>query len=470
MTSSTFPSIWKKSHVIPLPKVKNCTELSHFRSINILPALSKALEKLVNWQLSSYLQRNALIDPLQSGFRQRHSTTTALLKITDDVRQAMDNQELTVMVLLDYSAAFNSVDLDLLTTKMKYEFNFSDGCVRWFDSYLHGRQQRVTGRDGQFSPWVNVNKSVPAGASLGPIMFNMYTNSLHKVLSPSVMHHSFADDVQCYSHCKVENLQQTINNINKDLSAVSRWSTSHALILHPLKSQTIIIGSQRLLNAVNFETLQPVEINGTAVPFSRVVKDLGILIDSQLSWKDQVLATCRKMYGCLHPLQRLKNLLPFGLKKHLVQVLILPILDYCDVVQVNMSGELMDKLGRVYNSCVRFICRVKKYDHITPAYKSLSWLKIRERQELHICTHLHKIIKTQTPNYLNSRFHTLASHHNIHTRSGNKLTIPNHRTNFYHKSFTVTASRAWNGLSEDIRGEAKYDKFKKLCQNQLLAR
>ncbi|KAA5603856.1 hypothetical protein F3H15_35395, partial [Pseudomonas aeruginosa] len=97
-----------------LPKVPNPSSFSQFRPISILPILSKVLEGLVQRQLTIYLNKNNLLNSFQSGFRQGHSTVTALLKVTDDIRHAIDVGQLTVLTLLDFSSAFNSVDFDIL--------------------------------------------------------------------------------------------------------------------------------------------------------------------------------------------------------------------------------------------------------------------------------------------------------------------------------------------------------------------
>ncbi|CAK1602596.1 unnamed protein product [Parnassius mnemosyne] len=103
VSSSKFPQAWKSAHIIPLPKKSNPVNLSDFRPISILPFLSKVLEKLICQQLTLFLNKHNLLNSLQSGFRPGHSTATALIKVTDDIRWGMDNKQLTVMTLLDFT-------------------------------------------------------------------------------------------------------------------------------------------------------------------------------------------------------------------------------------------------------------------------------------------------------------------------------------------------------------------------------
>jgi hypothetical protein len=127
--SSVFPDAWKCGLVFPLPKIKNPTDSNDLRPICILSLFSKVLEHLVIDQLDQYLEEYNLIYQYQSGFRKQHSTTTSLIKISDDIKLAKDNHEITFMILLDFSKAFNCIDFDILAIKMFKYFNFSDDAV-----------------------------------------------------------------------------------------------------------------------------------------------------------------------------------------------------------------------------------------------------------------------------------------------------------------------------------------------------
>ncbi|KAJ4435245.1 hypothetical protein ANN_23823 [Periplaneta americana] len=135
LITSTFPKIWKQAFVLPLPKVKVPTDPNDYRPISILPAISKALERIVHRQITNYMNEHKLFDKYQSGFRAGHNTSTALLKVTEDIREAIDSNKVTILTLLDLSKAFNSVNFDLLTHKLR-NLHLSETAVSWFESYL----------------------------------------------------------------------------------------------------------------------------------------------------------------------------------------------------------------------------------------------------------------------------------------------------------------------------------------------
>lgn len=113
-TTACFPTEWKKALIVPVAKKNIATNPSDYRPISILPAFSKVCESLMAAQISTFVQRNNLLSPLQSGFRAKHSCATAMLKITDDIRVQFDNGNLTLLCLLDFSKAFDMVSHDLL--------------------------------------------------------------------------------------------------------------------------------------------------------------------------------------------------------------------------------------------------------------------------------------------------------------------------------------------------------------------
>lgn len=125
---SIFPEDWKKALIVPVRKIMTPTHARHYRQIAILSFPSKALERIVYNQTIEYLEQHHLLDEYQSGFKKGHSTQTALLKIVNDVRAAMDIRHVTVLILFDFSKAFDKVSHPLLLHKMRI-LGFTDSTL-----------------------------------------------------------------------------------------------------------------------------------------------------------------------------------------------------------------------------------------------------------------------------------------------------------------------------------------------------
>jgi len=158
--------------------------------------MSKILEKVVTEQLSAYLEYNNLFDALQSGFQKRHSTETALLKVSNDVLMAADSGQYTVLVLLDLTAAFDTVDHVIMIQHLQNDFGISGTVLEWFSSYFNGRTFSVLA-NGYQSESKTLSCGVPQGSVLGPILF-LLLFPLGRLISlfGNVSYHFYADDIQ----------------------------------------------------------------------------------------------------------------------------------------------------------------------------------------------------------------------------------------------------------------------------------
>ena len=167
----------------------------------------------------------------------------------------------------------------------------------------------------------------------------------------------------------------------------------------------------------------------------------------------------------MHSLKRLKNSLPPELKRILVQTLVMSHFDYCDILLTDLAENLSDKLQRVHNMCIRYIFNIRRYEHISPSFEDLSWLRLNYSRTLHSLVLLFKILRNSSPNYLSSRFHFLSSNHDLSTRSQHNLTlsIPYHRSSLYSTSYSVSSSRRWNSLPLGVRDCRTLASFKRLC-------
>ncbi len=171
LATCELPAIWKYAHITPLHQGGDILDLNNYRPISIICSIARVFEKLIYSQLSTYLSINNILSLFQSGFRPNHSTTTALLKFTNDVLLAANIGELTGAILMDLTKAFDFVDRYLLLDKL-HAIGLSDNAVLWFNSYLHNHKQCVV-LHGNKSDLLIQQRGVPQGSTLGPLLFSM---------------------------------------------------------------------------------------------------------------------------------------------------------------------------------------------------------------------------------------------------------------------------------------------------------
>ena len=150
-------------------------------------------------QIQSYLNEHDLFPLLQSAYRQHHSTETALLKVKNDILMNMENQQVTLLMLLDLSAAFDTVNHRILLDPLPSDFGISGSALNWIESYLSNRTQRIY-IDGVLSSNFNLKFGVPQGSCPGLLLFSLYAGKLFKIFESQLPTnlHCYADDTQLY--------------------------------------------------------------------------------------------------------------------------------------------------------------------------------------------------------------------------------------------------------------------------------
>lgn len=213
-----FPQEWKKSVVVPIPKVPNSTRAEDRRPINMLPIYEKVLETVVREQLVEYVDRAGLLIEEQSGFRKQHSCESALNLLMLKWKQSIENNKFILTVFVDLKRAFETIDRRKLLEVLRR--NRIKGDVwRWFKSYLEYRTQ-VTRYNNAVSEAEAVELGVPQGSVLGPLLFILYINDLTKALRRACVN-LFADDTVIY--VAGDKLDECYEIMNNELAVFEDW-------------------------------------------------------------------------------------------------------------------------------------------------------------------------------------------------------------------------------------------------------
>lgn len=464
--TSTFPELWKTAIVKPLPKNNNPKDYKDLRPISILPFMSKILEKAVCMQLTQYLETNNILPTKQSGFRKGRSTATSLLDVVDDILSSQDEGEGTILTLLDFTRAFDSLDISLLLSKLAY-YGFDNKSVKWFSSYLEGRSQfvEVCKSDGSrsASTVASVDRGVPQGSILGPVLFLLYSSDIVNNIK-NCKYHMYADDVQLYISFNPYDTSAAVNKLNEDLSRLVEWSKLNSLFLNPDKSKFLILGSKAQINSI-ISNNPKVYIADNCLEFISEARNLGLLMDGSLHFENYILHTIRSCFYRLTVLYKMRKYLSVELRVRLCDTLILSKLNYADTVYGQCLLKRSQKLiQRIQNACARFCFPVPRRSHISPFLNSNNLLNMDARRNLHFATLLFGIITTKQPSYLYNKL-TFSTRH---IRHAIRLICPSHRTAAFRGSFRYAATKCWNNLPPPIRNSKTIHSFKISLKKHLL--
>ena len=236
-----LPESQKGAIVTPVLKKSGLDADDHknYRPISKLTFLSKVIQRLVFRRLSDYFNAYHLLPSFQSAYRKGHSTETALLKVASDIWDAMDKGMVTLLGLLDLSAAFDTVDHDILVEGLRISYGLDGDVLKWLESFIHGRKQAVT-FNGTTSTTTDLVFGVPQGSVLGPLLFVMYTADVCDIASShGLSNHAYADDQQLYIHCHPRDSETAVTKFTSCFRDIDWWMASNRLKLNADKTEII---------------------------------------------------------------------------------------------------------------------------------------------------------------------------------------------------------------------------------------
>ena len=241
LTEGVFPEAMKKADVVPLYKAKDQQETNNYRPISLLLTISKLLEKIMYKRTYTFLETSDQISKSQYGFRTAHSCENAICELISGIIKGKQDGMYTLAVFLDMSKAFDSLEHDVLLKKL-YNYGIRGVAYNWFESYLSNRQMRVkcnvaSNGKTEYSNYMNVTYGTPQGSCLGPLIFLVFTNDLHRhlVYSSAIL---FADDTTLHKIHK--NLTYLKWCLEDDLCTLSDWFAANKLTLNLDKTVCIL--------------------------------------------------------------------------------------------------------------------------------------------------------------------------------------------------------------------------------------
>ena len=469
ISSGTFPDIYKKALVKPLLKkiTLDADCLKNFRPISNLPFLSKLIEKVIADQFISHLKSNNLLEIFQSAYKPLHSTETALLRVSNDVLRAIDNRKCVFLTLLDLSAAFDTIDHNLLLDLLHHDLGIRGVALKWFRSYLTNRYQTVSIGEGQSQP-LELPYGVPQGSVLGPLLFSAYTTNLgHIIKRHGFSYHIYADDTQIYLSCDVSNSDDALKRLELCVSDIRDWMAKHKLKLNDDKTEFIVISSPHNSKELNSLSLG-IKIGNETITTSKTVRNLGVVMDPIFNMDDHITSVCQSCYFHLRNIGSIRRYLDEEVAAQIIHSFVTSKLDYCNSLLVELPKNSLSRLQKVQNTAVRIITLCNKKNNITPHLKELHWLPVNLRIEYKILLLTFKVLNGLAPGYLCDLLEFRTTPHNLRSETNKLLVEPRTRTASYgDRAFSVIAPVLWNKLPDKLRFETELSLFKSALKTHL---
>ena len=469
LSVSEMPEDYKDAILIPLIKkaILDCEILKKFRPVSNLTFISKLIEKVVAIRLNEHMQLNKLHECFQSAYKQLHSMETALLRVQSDILRALDDHGAVLLVLLDLSAAFDTVDHSILLKYLNTHMGIRGEALAWLESYLTGRTQRVY-VNGVFSSSRSIECGVPQGSVLGPILFTIYLGPLGDIIRKhGLPFHLYADDSQLYITFKPitsENLVVFKCRLEACISEIRAWMVKHMLKLNDDKTEFMLIMS-KYHKGIDVPDLI---VGESEVKATSVARNLGVMFDKHMWMDKHVNVICRESFFHLRNLSKVRHSLSEDSLVSAVHAFISSKLDYCNSLLYGVPASMIEQLQRIQNTAAKIVVGAYMYDHVTPILKKLHWLPVFKRVEYKIILLTFKGLNGLAPVYIREMLTLYEPSRSLRSSGKNLLQVPKSNQIFYgNRSFYVAGPKLWNSLPQEMRLVMKLDSFKRQLKTHL---
>ena len=408
-----------------------------------------------------------LLEQMQSAYKPCHSTETALLKVHNDILCQLDKGQGVYLALLDLSAAFDTVDHEVLLELLESYVGIEGTALSLFRSYLTQRSQCVV-VENVMSELVTLLYGVPQGSVLGPLKFCLYTLPLGAIVRHhGLQFHIYADDTQLYIAFDHKNPELAIDKLNACIADIRSWMIRNKLKINDGKTEFLVISSPYLRTELPQCKLK---VGKSVIAKSCKAKNLGVMFDCNINMENHVSEVCKSLYCHLKNIGCIRKMLTDEAAVQLVHSLISSRLDYCNSLMYGLPNSSIQRLQRMQNIAARIVSRCPKYCHITPVLKSLHWLPVKARIHFKILLLMFKAVNGLAPHYLCEMIVGYVPVHALRSADKDLLVVPKARCKTLgDRAFSVAGPREWNRLPSFIKQIKSVQLFKKSLKTYLFS-
>ena len=461
----------KKALVSPLLKKPTLDKeiLKNYRPVSNLSFVSKIIEKAAMSQVSDYSVFHGLLTKYQSAYRTKHSTETALLRVQNDILTSLDAGKGVILCLLDLSAAFDTIDHDVFFQRLSSRMGVQGTVLDWFKSYLKDRYQSVH-VSGATSLPRHLTFGFPQGSHIGPQGFSYYTDEIPEIASKhGVSAHLYADDTQLYLPFSLtpEGAERAVIKIEDCIDDVRKWMSVNKLKLNEDKTELLVILPTRQAHKCSITSIT---IGGCEVQTTDSARNLGVIFDCFMQMKTHINTVVKSCNCQLREIGKIRQYLTLEAATNLIHAFVSSRLDYGNSLLFGLPDTDLKKLQKVQNTAARILTRTGKYDHISPVFRELHWLMIKERINFKILLLTYKSLNNLAPPYLLDLLQPYESTRALRSDNQLNLKIPKTRLKSYgDRAFSHAAPTLWNKLPLEIKSASSLDLFKSKLKTHMFS-
>lgn len=402
---------------------------------------------------------------MQSAYRRHHSTETSLTYLLDSIYHSADNGLATLLLSLDLSAAFDTIDHSILINRLISGFGITGPAIDWLKSYLLGRSFSVV-HGSLSSASTPVQCGVPQGSVLGPILFTIYVSPIASIVSQfSVHQQQYADDTQLFVCLSPSTLSTSLLSLQQCTSALTAWFFHNGLALNPGKTEAICLGTRPRRQSLS--SLTSVPFFDTNVTLSDKIKLLGVTLDNCLNLNHHVSNICSISYYHIRALRHIRPFLDLNTTKSLASAIVGSRLDYANAILYGLSSYNLNRLQRLQNSLARVVIHSTATTSSTSALRSLHWLPVQQRISFKLGTLVYRSLHGTCPQYISSLLHTYAPSRSLRSSSLNLLSQPRLNTSIASRGFRSCGPYMWNSLPQNVKTADSYSSFRSRLKTHL---
>ena len=472
LQSGVFPDELHRAIVTPVLKkvTLDHNELKHYRPVSNLQFTSKVLEKCASTQIIEHTEKHDLSEPMQSAYRRQHSTETALACVHNDILRALDDQKAVLLLMLDLSAAFDTVDHEIMLHRIRNDFGVTGIVHKWYSSYFSNRSCRVF-VSGSYSETLYLDFGVPQGSVTGPLCFVYYTHVVGRILRHhNVKYHIYADDIQVYLTPDPSipgDVQCALFKLSRCVADIQHWMVENKLKLNQDKTEFFVAASPYNMKKLGNISLL---LDNVEVFPSKSIRNLGVVFDNQMCMSDHVTQLCKSINWLIRNINRIRHFIDMDTCHNLVRALVLSRLDYCNVLLNGISKKDLNRLQRLQNKCAKLVCLKPKFEHVSPLLNKLHWLPVHERIVYKTLLYVYKSVEGLSPQYIQDCLIVKRPAEGaMRTRSSGSTNFVVHvpKKCAGDKAFSVVAPRLWNTLPASIKNATSQQSFKAMLKDYL---